>query len=428
MYKTLIVCLLLCPMALLAQVPGDWKWEAELETAPRAGFQDIPLGPEVICRLNPESGNLRVMNEAGEEVPWLFFTDRETEQEVSLRWYPRHLDDYRQRWYSRSVFQNPRGNGIDRMVLKIRNAAVRQTFWLSGSDDLNRWYIVKEDFVYDSDYDPASSYNLITIDFPQVDYKYYKVEIRHHWHEPIQIMGAGYYAVSESEGNYQTVPRPAVVQHESGSKSIVDIRFDGRHYLDRVFFEVDGPEMYHRDAVLKRKTAGGGYEQLESFVLDSRSVHLLQFQGIRVEELRLEIENHDDKPLRVAGVQAMQLRRYLTAKLDPAVHYTLRIGEEDLRSPVYDLTYFGGELPGKRPRARLLALSAVRVPALPARADTAANAVIAPVPAVDHAPAESGEQVESSFPTGQVMLWAGIIFVVLVLGFMAFRMLREIEK
>ena len=426
MYKSLIFCLLLTSASAAIAQESDWKWEAPLEAARRSGYQDVPLGPEVICRLNPEYGNLRLIDSAGEEVPYLFFSEGQVNQEVSLKWYPRFREDYWRRWYSRSTFQNPRADAIDRLVLKIRNADVRQTFWLSGSDDMDRWHIVKEDFAYDSDYDPASTYNLITIEFPPVDYKYYKVEIRHRWHEPIQIMGAGYYSVTEKDGNYQQVPRPGIVQREESTKSIVDIHFNAPYYLDRVFFEVDGPEMYHREAVLKRKTSHGGYQTLESFVLDSRSLHLLEFDALRTEAFRLEIENRDDKPLRIAGVQAFQLRKYLTAKLERGNQYALRIGPEGLCSPVYDLTYFGSDLPERRSSVKLQPIKAILPPPPPVQKSTPPVAQESTEPERPASPPPAEE--EPAFDNSQVLLWGGIILIVFVLGFMAFRMLREMEK
>lgn len=427
--KKLLHLLLLLPVSVFAQQIPQWEWEAPLNAPRRSGYQDVLLGSDVICRLNPEYGNMRLIDESGEEVPYLFFTEGKVDQEVSLKWYPRKRDDYWRRWYSRSVFHNPRANQIDRMVLKIRNADVRQTFWLSGSDDMNRWYIVKEDYAYDSDYDPASSYNLITIDFPPVDYKYYKVEIRHHWHEPIQIMGAGYYSVSETRGHYQPVTRPQVEQFEKGTTSIVDIRFDARHYLDRVFFEIDGPEMYHRSAVLKRKTLYGDYTVLESFVLDSRTVHLLQFESIREQEFRLEIENRDDKPLRVAAVQAMQLRKYLTAKLRRDGKYSLKIGGENLRKPSYDLSYFGSDLPAGRASVKLQEVRSIAPPPPPPPAQKTDPAVSNVPVEPREVPAEPPAQAkESRLDDGQVLLWIGIVLIVLIVGFMAFRMLREMEK
>ncbi|MEM0997314.1 MAG: hypothetical protein AAGN35_09560 [Bacteroidota bacterium] len=408
------VALLLFSGILPAQV-GDW--EAQVEPSPRPAYCDILLSPELVARLNPEFGNLRLYDGQAEEVPYLVFSEGHVEQEVALRWYPRVREDHWRRWYSRSYFKNPRADLIDRMVLKIRNADVRQTFWLSGSDDLQRWYIVKEDFAYASNYDPGSSYNLLTLDFPPVDYKYYKVEIRHHWHEPIQIMGAGYYAVSETAGHYQPVPRPALAQTENNDRSVVDLDFGAAHYIDRLFFEIDGPEMYHREARLERKQAYGGYELLEKFVLDSRSVHLLRFESLRARDLRLTVENADDKPLRVAAVQALQLQKYLTAKLAKGDSATLLIGPESQRAPVYDLAYFTSDLPTRRPRLRTLNLVDRRP-----RPDTASRPAAPPI--VESAPTPKTKP----FLQDKAFLWIGIVLIVGLLGYLSVRMLRDLKE
>lgn len=413
-----------CYIFLLALIPAfswsqDWLYEAPVKPGGN-GYQDIYLPPSVTCRLGSDAGNIRLHDSSGHELPYILNETKMVEEEASIVWMDRYEDDYWARWYSRSFFQNPKRLKLDRIALKIRNADVHQDFWLSGSDDMNRWYIIKEDYGYDANYDPNSTWNLLTIHFPPTDYKYYKVEIRHYWREPIQIMGAGYYAYAETQGRSQAVPDPVVTQREEGSQSIVDIQFDAPHYMDQLLFEIDGPEFYLRNAALQTKTSGGGYADVQRLQLNSKALNQLAFDHRRGRDWRLVIDNKDDKPIRIAGVQARQRQQYLTAKLDAKTTYKLMIGDEQLRAPEYDLAFFKNDLP--KSRASLTTGPAIDL-AKPAAAAT-------PVVATDHPSPQATAKVDSPekpFYQQPVFLWVGIGLIVVLIGGMSLRLLKDMK-
>jgi hypothetical protein len=412
------ILLLLIPALSWSQT---WFYEAQLKPNGN-GYQDIYLPPAAICRLAPGGGNIRLRDSSDNEVPYIISETKMVEEEASIVWMPRYEDDYWARWYSRSFFQNPKRLKLDRIALKIRNADVHQDFWLSGSDDMNRWYIIKEDYGYDANYDPNSTWNLLTIHFPPTDYKYYKVEIRHFWREPIQIMGAGYYAYAQAQGHSQAIPDPVMAQREEGSQSIVDIQFDAAHYFDQMLFEVDGPEFYLRNATLQRKVSDGGYEDVKQLQLSSKALNQLQFDHFRGWHWRLVIENKDDKPIRIAGVQARQRQQYLTAKLETKGQYKLLIGDETLRAPEYDLTYFKNDLPQSRAAASVGSVLDLVKPIAAEEPTASGSPQITP-----NAIAAPSTELEKPFYQQPVFLWVGIGLIVVLIGGMSLKLLKDMK-
>lgn len=416
-----ILLLLICclPLCLSAQ---SWVAKSKLPPVTSNAYHDVYLPPSVTALLGPSFGNLRLLDSAGQEVPYLFRDEDPVKSEMSIRWLPASGESYWARWYSRKMYSNPGGLLLDRLVLRIRNADVSQRFWLSGSDDGTDWYIIKEDYAYQAAYNREASSNLITIHFPPVDYKYFKVELRHYWEEPIQIMGAGVYEFDNASGNFTEVPGLLPKQREEGKESLVEIPLDAAHYLDRVFFEVDGPELYHREAILERRLAGetGTWEEAARFNLSSKTATVLPLQRIRAQALRLRINNKDDKPLRIAGARAWQTRKYLTARLEPKVSYQVVIGQEDLRAPEYDLTHFEASLPAKRP---VIWAEAVERIAAPVVSSTSSAPTSSSSPAPDKPKEEPVPLLQNP-----MFLWGGMILIIGLLGYMSFRMLKEMGK
>lgn len=341
--------LLFISFALFSVSQAQVLMEAPLPEVRQNTYWDLVLGPEVSAHLAPRAQNLRILDSNGVEVPYLFDCQAPSKIDVHLKWYPARGERTYRRRYSRSVFENPRRDAIDEIVLKIRNADVTQHFWLSGSDDGMHWHIIKEDYVYDRAYDLSSTYNLLTLQFPPVDYRYYKVEIRHYWREPIQIMGAGYYQVDALKGRYEEVPGIQVAQSDdmAEKRSFVEIDLGQNHYVDRLHLQVDGPDRYHRKAWLE----GDGIR--EEIVLSSKEVARFSFEDLRTQRLRLTIENLDDQPIHVVRARAYQSRQSVTARLWPGMSGKVVVYDEAHRAPAYDLVHFEEELPRRRPVKRL---------------------------------------------------------------------------
>lgn len=63
-----------------------------------------------------------------------------------------------------------------------------------------------------------------------------------------------------------------------------------------------------------------------------------------MKELYIEINNKDNQPLKVEKVTASYLNQYAVVELAPQAIYTLKFGDENLRSPEYDLISFSNKI------------------------------------------------------------------------------------
>ncbi len=414
------------PLATTAQK----TWEGPLPPTRQSAYHDIYLPPEITCHSTPGGENIRIYDSNGTEVPYIKSSESHVDQSVQLKWYKQTGGNYHRHWYTRAIFENARKDAIEEIVLKVRNADVAQRFWLSGSDDMNHWYIIKENFHYNSNYDPASTYNLLTLNFPPVDYRYYKVELKHTWREPINIMGAGYYDVKSKAGHYQEIKGLSVTQSDDslGKKSYVEIDLGENHYLDRLHLVVDGPEMYLRNATLESVSGGTLHE---SFTLSSQEVSQLVFEDLRSRKLRLTIDNKDDLPIRIAGVRAYQLKMSLTARLEKGANYQMVLSEENQMAPQYDLIHFADKLPRNRPK--IWADSIAYIPPPAAKAPEATEVKMEPYQpekgtgavTSGNEPLEQKEEEVVPLLKNKAFLWAGIGVILVAMVWFSIVLLRE---
>jgi hypothetical protein len=225
-------------------------------------------------------------------------------------------------------------------------------------------------------------------------------------------MGAGWYDYQTTQGSWNEIGGVTVSQADSSQlkQSHVKIQLGARHHVERLIFEVDGPEMYLRKAELQRITQGSDgkpqYQPVRDLELHSDRVNEIDLGTDRASQYRLVIFNQDDRPLRISGVRAYQLARYAQAKLSSDHPVQLRIFSENAPAPAYDLVHFATEIPADAP---------ILTPG--------------PITEIPRAPKPQAV-VEEDKPlfTEKAWIWAGIVGIVLLVGYMAMRVLRDMDK
>jgi hypothetical protein len=140
------------------------------------------------------------------------------------------------------------------------------------------------------------------------------------------------------------------------------------------------------------------YQHIQNFELTTGRKAIIELTKIRGQEYLIEIENQDNPPLNISSVKAFQLNRYLTAWLSKDTRYTIRFGQPTLKSPIYDLAFFKDSIP---------------------------NDVKIIEPRDVQTLAKSDIIVQQSFFTNKNIIWAAIVVVMIILGYMSVKLIRE---
>lgn len=119
-----------------------------------------------------------------------------------------------------------------------------------------------------------------------------------------------------------------------------------------------------------------------------------------MDTFNIVIHNGDDQPLKIARLEYRQRKRTLIAELQSGMRYALTTGDTKRSSPHYDLIHFKDKLPE-------------------------------PIATIEHGPlialAATPEAGPSLAPS-RWWIWAGLVAVLGIVGFMAVRMLREPQQ
>lgn len=386
----------------------SFRMNGKLGEVTQSGFYRIPLGPGVTSHLNDLYSDIRIYDEMEKETPYIMRSEVATASRQLFNEYAIIEKEHTPGCCTDLILHNPGKSRINNLSLIIRNADVTKRAKLSGSDDRNHWYVIKQAFYLEPVNSEDQTFEARILNFPLSDYEYYLLNIEDSSSAPLNILKAGYYDTFTEDGKYQILPAPSVRQKDSSDKrSYITITFPDTVYIDKLRVNLQGPLFYLREASLylieknKKRT-------IQQFVsqgaLRSNSENIFSLDHIKASGLCLIIDNKDNPPLKARSAVASELTRYLVAYLEKGREYHVAFGHPDIRYPDYDLGFFSDSIPQVIPALKISGISLAQ----------------------NHPHTE--KQPETSFFESTAWILTAIFLVALLLGLMTVRMMREMKK
>lgn len=382
-----------------------FNYKAEIPKPDKDGFYKIVLSPAIVNKLNDSSVDIRLKDTEGNEIPFLSGAEVPVTRTTLFKEYKILENKFTKRCCTSIVLENTQGNPINNISLKVNNSDVYKTGKLTGSDDLENWYIIKDNYLFRGEYSTFNVYEIKVLNFPLSNYRYYKIDIRDSILEPLKIISAGYYDSQIEEGKYQQVEVKGFKQSEDKESKIthLEVYFKEKSKIDYIKFNIEGPVYYLREAnvIYRYKEKKEWRERYgETFTLGSHRENIIHPYNMNADTVHFQIHNHDNAPLTIKGIGAGQLSRFMTAYLKGGMHYTLYFGSSEISAPDYDLVYFKDSIPAALPE-------------------------IIPHEIVSASTIESVSAAD--FFISKWWIWTAIVVVILLLGYMTIRMMKEMK-
>jgi hypothetical protein len=402
--------LLLCLSWTSAQAQ-DFGWKATLTPASASGFHRVLLPASVTGRLQPGLEDLRLHGTDGKEVPYLL----QTEQPVQYRtlFKPYQILSYTRQpgGLSELLIHNPEQRSINNISLLIGNAEVRKTVALSGSDNQQDWYVLKEQDVLYAIRNEKQTAEVKLLNFPLSRYRYFRLQLNDSASAPLNILNAGYYDTYSEAGKYTRIPIQRLSRQDSTDKTTyLRLDFGQPVYPEQLVFYISAPQLYYREGKVilgerkggtrrqkKRRRRNRTHEIFEAFTLHSNAPAQVNLPRQKVEKLVIQLQNEDNPPLKIDSVHVLQLNRYAVAQLQPNQTYILRFGDEDVDAARYDLQFFQDSIPANLPIITVQQIT----------------------PLKEQKPKSQGSKM---------LIWAAIGVVAVGLGYMTLRLLKDMDR
>jgi hypothetical protein len=401
----IIPLFILCSLVFFSRgFPQTFQREGKIEDTDQDGFYNILLEPPITAHLRQDFGDIRLCNRSGKEIPFIIRQEKAGSFTTLFKTYEVREKTIVPNCCTVLILYNSGKNKISNISLIIKNADVKKKAQLSGSDDGSNWYIIKDNILLEYINNTNDAWEIKVLDFPVSDYAYYKLYINDSLTPPLNIVKAGYYDTWQEEEKYVTLPTPVTRQIDSSNrKSYIYFTFNASYTIDKMQFKTQGEAYYFRNAQLcsiRVKKGKTFLHPIENITLRSNHDNLFTFTALYEKQLCLIIDNLDNAPLHLSSATAFQLVSYLTFYAKKRETPIIKFGNKTLESPRYDLEHFRDSIPE--------------------------NIKILEVKEIHH-PEQDSKHSEHFFQS-TIWIWSAIAGIVLLLGYMSFRMIREIKE
>ena len=382
-----------------------FTWQATLPQIKKEGFYAILLTPEVSGRCKEDFSDIRLFDSKGAEVPYFLRREMLKDEKVSFVSYELLEKNSQKGCCTKLILRNPAKNKINNISLMIKNSDVKKNARLSGSDDQQNWFTIKEDFHLESVYSASGSTEVKMLNFPISDYEFYKLDISDSTSAPLNILKAGYYNTNAEEGKFLQLPAPIIRQVDStNNQSFIFLTFPNPFPIHRIKVVLSGTKYYFRKAslgLMTRQKKTTYFESIAEVDLKSNSENTFNLNQLYAKELCIIIDNKNNTPLKVDSIQALQLSHFIRCNLNQKEKYIIKFGNAALSYPQYDLEYFRDSIP--------------------------ANIDILQLKDITNIALKMTVEKEDFFKS-KAWVWSAILVIAALLAFMSWKMMKEIQN
>lgn len=406
MKKLLLLLAILLLLSPIVQAQS-FRFRANVDAVQQSGFYRILLPPDVVGRLNDNLTDVRLYDKQDKEVPYLL-TRQQPAETIPFADYELISKQLIPNIATTLVVRKPNTSRINSLGVVLKNTGVSKKARLSGSADAQTWYAIDNTIRLGPSPNSLTTTDMQLLHFPLSDYAYYRLEINDSASAPLNILRVGNYTPTALAGTYSSIPNVLISQRDSSGKhTYIHLTRSHPARFDKLSLHIKNTTPYRRRAEVRQLITRRGkrgrmvnrFETIRQFEVSSADSNVVYLPGLKTDDFYVVIENGDSPPLPVAGVRAYQLTTWLLANLTAGQPYHLSFSADNLPAPAYDLTPFRTNLPTNPP--------SIGVSDLTDRTDT---------------------NGETPFFQDSRVIWLALGLVLLVVAFLTYRMLREMNK
>ena len=374
---------------------------ADIDTIKQSGYYNIQLDKQIVAvSRSIDFSDIRINDTIGNEVP--YFVRLQNPVRAINEFIGYQLESNTEKDSINTIIvKNEEGENINRFSIVIESAEVDKYITMRGSNDLKKWYVVKkrENITY-SGFKEGNNEVLI-VDFPQGNYKYYELTLTNNQSSPLHIIKVGRFRNSNIYSQQTQIDLGRFIQKDSTDKKTY-VRFPDLPYnyrLNKLTFYINSKAEYLRKAELN------GKDYTIRFNLSSKGENTVVLNSSAVSpDGTIVIDNKGNPPLVIDSIKAYALNRYLCAYLEEGQCYTIVIGNKDIApSSDYDIKYFQSEIPEDLQIVKTTNFHKI-------------------------GGAKNTLEREKIWIEKPIFLWSIIIIVGIFLSFICYKMIREMKK
>jgi hypothetical protein len=220
---------------------------------------------------------------------------------------------------------------------------------LEGSQDLNEWFTVVDDYRILSIKNNMTDYQFGKVVFPPSKYKYYRFFIKSKGKPTLNHAKVLAAEKSETPPSYRS-SKFEITESKKDKTTTVAINLSAYVPVSEVAIYSDKKVEFYRPFELKvlrdsSKLASGSwiyhFGSVMTGTLSSLDENRFSFNNTWAKQLRFIIQNHDNVAIKIDSIQVLGPDYALLGRFeDKSIPYYLLYGDKRLQKPMYDITHF----------------------------------------------------------------------------------------
>lgn len=384
------------------------NYQGKINQVSESGLHQIVLSPEVRSASQNNLDFLRIFDAKNNEVPYVLFEGKATDSQyenltiLSRNAVPNKVTSV--------VVSNEKALNLEHLILKIANTDVDKTYSISGSNDNQEWFgLVINQTINDLNDSGKTSVER-NFSFPLNNYKFLRFDFIDKNSLPINVLEVVLeknYDVKRSKIELQNFEQK-ITTDKKKKQTKIHISFKDPQVIDAIGFDISAPNFYLREARIvlnktrtQKRTEVDYDETVSNFQLNSKVKNSFEVSKLFVKEFTIEIDNQDNPELQIKKISLFQDPVSILADLKANENYTLKI-DSKLSAPAYDLAQSGIDFNQDYPVATISNLDKI----------------------------DDSKEADSSktFWQTPLFMWLCIGFAVLIIGYFAMTMIKDLNK
>lgn len=391
-----------------AQKDG-YKFYTNLDSIKKSGFYNIVLSPAINAKLKTDYSDVRIINNANKWVPHVFHSPVNEISRNAIQFNLKFSLQESNKTKTTIIINATKP--INNIELLIKNTSVQKFCTLSGSNDNNNWFIISDSILLNPIPSEKSTVSNLKINFVESNYSNFKLVIYNRNKDPYNVLAIlqnattiGFFSnfIDSSWRN----PVTTLVQKDSGKFSYIKINQQKTFHFNEINIKAEGIKYYNRNVDLyisdnktNSFTIPGRF--IQSFSIANNSKLELKLPTQNAPTFYLTIHNEDNPALQINEVNTILSYRYITAYLEKDNDYKLIMGNEQATLPNYDITK---DYPNVKDSVTVVNTGKIFA-------------------------YKNIEEIKTdSFTNSKWIIWAAIIFTLLILLFLTKSMITEVNK
>ena len=349
----LLSLLLLCVVSLHAQT-NPYQFKRAI-TGVNTVWHSLQL-PDQLYK-NAQSGfeDLRIFGINGKdtvEVPYLLKqrADQVTTKEIAFKKINQSANP--NGYYF--TFQSPEVNTINQINLSFGQSNFDWKVSLEGSNDNQEWFSILNDYRILSINNNDTDYQFTKLTFPDSKYQYFRIAIK----SPVQpeLTEAKISKTDTLKGTYKAIKYQSYnLKNEANTKeTVIDVTLANPVPLSYLKLNAQSDFDFYRtfkieyatDSFKTDKGMQYNYANLYEGTISSLEKPEFNFDNTIASRLKITIQNNDNKPLRLNGLELKGNIYELIARFDnPEYAYALYYGNDKASAPSYEIEKFESKIP-----------------------------------------------------------------------------------